>query len=272
MAATDCKIDPDSPSSPTSLPDQISLDSTEAVQINLYGAQIVCDEDSNVADPPFIVSNRALGGFPVTLKPSATTLECFGGHGDPRQRLIPDSVVASVHQLQMFLRRASDVARPINDFVTEWKSVEHFQDKVHQLKLKLNKHQNSLSLMTAMFEDFHHKMARLVRAADSAEYVHNCVQQDVLKSGHSGAIACAGAFERQVEFMRKLCEDMKTEYLGFARNFQMMNCSVQEQLTRTFNNVHNSLVALYGRMETVRDLVQQLKVKHELVMSKRERF
>ncbi|KAL1460037.1 hypothetical protein WDU94_011977 [Cyamophila willieti] len=225
---------------------EVTLDPSESVRVTLCdGAQIVSNECDNRLNP-FLVSNRKLGGLP--MDPVYSTLKPFVHQGDKdaRKGFVPDEILAGVHQLQNFLRRANDVMgvhAPV--------FVESFQHRVYQARLKVNRFLNNLTLVTAMFDDFNTKVSAMVRAADVSEYVHNNIRN---------MDACNVAFERHMEFLHKLGEDIKSEYVLFTRNFTLMHYSVQEQLTRTLHHVHNSVVALSARMEILRILVKQLKI------------
>lgn len=231
--------------------EELSLGSSEALETSLFGAQIVNTVVENVTSP-FIVSNRKLGGYPIENSNSRNnTLP----DRHPWHTAVPDELLAGLHQLHNFLRTASNVV--INHTTC---CEEQLKEKTLQTRLKLNRHQNTLTLVTSVFEDFNTKVLTIMRTADVSTYVHNHIRD---------INACAGAFDRYMEFLRKLGEDVKAEYVLFERSFNMMNGTVEENLTRTFNNVQNSLVALYGRMETVRTLVEQLNTKHEILMNRR---
>lgn len=239
---------------------EVSLDASETLEINnnLYGAQLVNNPSDDMPRPPFIVSNRKLGGFPLdpafrTSQPSDTLRDTH-----PRKRFVPSNILVGVYQLQTFLQHANDVitnSAPVRG--------ESMQYKLNQARQRLNKLMNNCTLVTSLMEDLNSKASALVRAASASEYVHNNIQ-DV--TAYPGLLT---AFDGHMTFLRKLAEDMKTEYVLFTKNFNVMTCSVREQVMNTLTHVHNSVVALYGRMESVSCLVKQLELKHELLKGKR---
>lgn len=260
--------------------EESSLDSSENIDIGLYGAQINTPVHNT---KPFMVSNHKLGGHPIDMNLSWNdTLP----DRHPWHTPVPAELLAGLYQLHNFLRNGGNVASyPLTE-------VEQNKERALEARIKLKRHQNNLTLVTGRFEDFNTKIARLANTADVTRHIHNHMLD---------VNACAGVGDRHKEYLAKLGEEVKAEYLLFfkyslttqeasqanhvvliqismensrnllvERPFNLTNGSVQDNLFKTFKNIQNSLVALDGRLETVRILVEQLKTKHEILMDRRK--